>query len=271
MSNPDAATTSGAASGKALQTVKQRSAPNAIKLFSGWFCPYAQRAWIALEAKQIDYEYVEVNPYEKPKELLDINPRGLVPALKHNDFNLYESLIIVDYIDEAFPSHPFLPPLSPSTVRLRATTRFWANHIDKIIPAGFIGILLNQEHEKQAEAAQNLLTTIKEFAENALGKTNPDGGLFLPSEELSLVDITFAPFAIRFEIVLKHYRGFSVPDGPELAWKRYAKWVEAIKKHPAVAATLSDSERYLQSYQRYADGTAQSKAAQAVRGGKTIY
>ena len=177
----------------------------------------------------------------------------------------------MDYIDEAFPTHTFLPPLSQSAAQLRATVRFWANHIDKTIPTGFIGILLHQDPEKQAESAKTLLTSIKEFAENGLLKSNPTGALFLPSEELSLVDIAFAPFAIRFENVLKHYRNFSVPDGPELAWKRYAKWVEAVKRHPAVAATVSDEDRYLQSYSRYADGTAQSKAAQAVRDGKTIY
>ncbi|KAJ3042894.1 hypothetical protein HDV00_006456 [Rhizophlyctis rosea] len=265
------------ATGRALQTVQKRSAPSALQFFSGWFCPYAQRTWIALEAKEIDYQYIEVNPYEKPKTLLDINPRGLVPALKHHTFPLYESLITVDYIDEAFPSHPFLPPLSPSTAPLRAQTRFWTNHIDKTIIPPFMRFLLAQEPDKQAEARDELIANIKEFAGNGLGKINPSGALFLPdssgdsTESLSLPDIALAPFAIRIEIVLKHYRNFELPTGPEEAWGRYNKWVEAVKAHPAVAATVSDTEKYLESYKRYADGSANSKVAQAVRSGKTIY
>lgn len=49
------------------------------------YSPFVQRVWIALEAKGYDYEYVEIDPYQKPKMLTDINPRGLVPALKHGE------------------------------------------------------------------------------------------------------------------------------------------------------------------------------------------
>jgi len=39
-----------------------------------------QRAWIVLEEKKAQYQYVEIQPYHKPKELLDVNPKGLVPV-----------------------------------------------------------------------------------------------------------------------------------------------------------------------------------------------
>ena len=42
--------------------------PPPLRLYSSWFCPYAQRAWIALEIKKAEYEYVEINPYEDPKD-----------------------------------------------------------------------------------------------------------------------------------------------------------------------------------------------------------
>jgi len=44
-----------------------------------------QRVWIALEVKGINYQYIEVDPYKKPANLLEINPRGLVPAVKHGE------------------------------------------------------------------------------------------------------------------------------------------------------------------------------------------
>ena len=47
-------------------TIKARSSNQnaSLKFYSSWFCPYAQRVWIALEEKGIDYQYIEINPYE---------------------------------------------------------------------------------------------------------------------------------------------------------------------------------------------------------------
>ena len=46
----------------------------------------------------------EVDPYKKPKDLLEVSPKGLVPALKLNDHNppkaLNESTVILEYLEE---------------------------------------------------------------------------------------------------------------------------------------------------------------------------
>src|SRR5271169_2686361 len=79
------------ASGKALETVQAHAGASHLKCFFSWFCPYVQhwqraltdkvqRAWIAVEEKQADYEYIEIQPYHKTKQLLDVNPKGLVPV-----------------------------------------------------------------------------------------------------------------------------------------------------------------------------------------------
>ena len=51
-------------------------------LHSAWFCPFAQRTWIALVHKKVDFVYKEQDLRNKSPELLTINPRGLVPALE---------------------------------------------------------------------------------------------------------------------------------------------------------------------------------------------
>ena len=60
--------------------------------------PFVQRVWISLEAKNIAYQYVEVDPYKKPASLLELNPRGLVPALRHGSFSCYESTVLMEYV-----------------------------------------------------------------------------------------------------------------------------------------------------------------------------
>ncbi|KAJ3295311.1 hypothetical protein HK104_002829 [Borealophlyctis nickersoniae] len=269
------------ATGLALKTVEAHSMSSSnLHFFCAWYCPYAQRVWIALEVKGLDYRYIEINPYAKPKELLDINPRGLVPAVKHGNTNLLESTIILEYLDEAFPSSPqLLPPIPHSggeneiqvAAAARANVRVWANHVDKKICPAFFKLLMTQDAEGQAEAAKNLEESVKEFAEGGLLKSNPAGRFFLPSDHLSYVDVMLAPFALRFLIVLPHYRSFSFPSpSTSPVWARWHKWVEAVKNHPSVAKTVSEDVQYVLSYRRYAEGTAKSQVADAVRAGKAL-
>ena len=73
-----------------------------------------QRVWIALELKGLPYQYIEIDPYQKTDELLQINPRGLVPALRHGDWSCYESTVLLDYVSVLFsPSHAQTHTLPP--------------------------------------------------------------------------------------------------------------------------------------------------------------
>jgi len=65
---------------------------NKPSLYKSWFCPYAQRAWIALLAKGVDFEEVEHDPYNKSEDWLKISPRGLIPVIVHNGRYWYYNL-----------------------------------------------------------------------------------------------------------------------------------------------------------------------------------
>ena len=65
--------------------------------------PFVQRVWIALEAKGIPYQYIEVDPYKKPETLLEVNPRGLVPAIRHGNWGCYESTVLLEYVCSSSP------------------------------------------------------------------------------------------------------------------------------------------------------------------------
>ncbi len=62
--------------------------------------PFVQRVWIALELKGLAYQYIEVDPYKKPQALLDVNPRGLVPAIRHGDWGCGESTVLMEYVSQ---------------------------------------------------------------------------------------------------------------------------------------------------------------------------
>lgn len=51
-----------------------------------------------MEVKAMTYQYVEVDPYKKPESLMEVNPRGLVPSLRHGDWACYESTVLMEYV-----------------------------------------------------------------------------------------------------------------------------------------------------------------------------
>lgn len=51
-----------------------------------------------MEIKGLTYQYVEVDPYKKPEALMEVNPRGLVPALRDGDWSCHESTVLMEYV-----------------------------------------------------------------------------------------------------------------------------------------------------------------------------
>ena len=66
-----------------------------MKLYSAWYCPFAQRAWMALEHKGIDFDYVEVDPYDKTEWWLAAS-RGsaMVPVIVRSNEGAEESTVL---------------------------------------------------------------------------------------------------------------------------------------------------------------------------------
>ncbi|KAL8933254.1 MAG: hypothetical protein Q9211_005883 [Gyalolechia sp. 1 TL-2023] len=251
------------ATGDALLTVKKHSKEHDLKLYGSCFCPWVQRVWISLQFKGLGYQYIEIDPYNKPEPLMAINPRGLVPALKHGDWGCYESTVLMEYLEDLNTGHPLFPLGDP---RLRAHCRLWADHVSsnlrpacavlpacqlnvvahkvtrKVIPA-FYAYLQAQEGPKQVENA----TKLQDEIFTLIGAAHPSGPYFLGTE-MSYVDVQFAPWVIRMRKVLTPYRGWPQPE----AGSRWASWVDAIENNPHVKATTSTDDLYIDSYERYA-------------------
>ncbi|KAF2668041.1 glutathione S-transferase [Microthyrium microscopicum] len=246
------------ATGQALQTVEKHSTDHDLKLYGSCFCPFVQRVWISLEHKGLDYQYIEVDPYAKPKSLLDVNPRGLVPALRHGDWGCYESTVLMEYLEDLNQGEPLLP----SDPKARAHSRLWADHINrKIIPL-FYRYLQEQDISKQGEQAAEFKKQIDVLVDAA----DPEGPFFL-GNKLGFVDVQFAPWIVRMKKVLVPYRGWPEDDGKG----RWGKWVHAVENDEHVKRTTSDDQLYLDSYERYAENRPNtSEVSKAINEGRGL-
>ncbi|KAH9328644.1 hypothetical protein KI387_000752, partial [Taxus chinensis] len=162
-----------------------------IKLLTLWASPYGMRALIGLEEKGIHYESVEQNLQNKSPLLLQMNPiHKKVPVLIHGGRPVAESLILLQYIDETWPSSnstAFLP-CDPYD---RAIARFWADFLDNKVCYPGMQIFRTKGEEQdaaKAEFLQNLL-----LAEGELNGKDYFGG-----DKFGLVDIALIPFISWF-------------------------------------------------------------------------
>ncbi|VAH85843.1 unnamed protein product [Triticum turgidum subsp. durum] len=150
-----------------------------VKVMSTFGSIYGHRPEVALRLKGIPYELLlEDLPNNKSELLLTCNPvHKLVPVLLHGDRSICESLIIVEYIDEAFKG----PPLLPAEPYERATARFWAQFIDQKFARPFWMSICMADGDKEEEE--------EDFLKEAKANLLLLEGQLKGEEEISGVDL----------------------------------------------------------------------------------
>ena len=186
-----------------------------VRLYSYWRSSAAYRVRIALNLKGLPYETVPVHlardggEHHRPA-FNDLNPQELVPVLLHGNRILRQSMAIMEYLDETFPS----PPLMPATARDRQRVRMIAQSIAcDIHPLNNLRVL--QFFEKtwsvpQAERDEWVRHWIR-IGFDALEDTladNPSTGTFCDGEQPTMADCCLVPQvfnAERFGIEMAPY------------------------------------------------------------------
>ena len=172
--------------------------------------------------------------------------------LDHDGKILRESLLIVDYVNEAFPGAS-LYPASPFDKYL---SRLIVSEADSTLIGPFYTALKNQDRSKDAEYSAKVLGGIKKLNDWLL-KTNPKGTFFF-GDDLTYADIAMAPFAERV-VLVEEYRQIQVPDTEE--YRRFLTWRNAVLAHPDVASTLVPKEDLIAGYVDYSLGVENGKLA----------
>jgi len=158
-----------------------------MTLFSSPTCFYSHRTRLVLAEKNISVEVVNVEGPDLPEDLLDLNPYHSVPTLIDRDLVLYDSRVIIEYLDERFP-HPPLMPVDPVT---RAQFRLALYRIEKDWYSLAEQLEAASENKQAARTRKILQESISASAEVFSAKR------FFLSDEFSLVDCSIAPILWR--------------------------------------------------------------------------
>jgi len=194
-----------------------------MTLFSAPDEPASHRTRIVLAEKGLGIEIVNVTPGRFPEDLLDLNPDHSLPTLVDRDLVLYDSRVIMEYLDERFP-HPPLMPVDPVS---RAQMRLALHRIER----DWYGLATRITREGDRDGAQHRKDLRELILQSAdIFKVKP----FFLSDEFSLVDATIAPIfwrLPRWDIELPK-------DQPALL-----KYANRIFSRPGFRLSLSDTEQ----------------------------
>jgi RNA polymerase-associated protein len=143
-----------------------------------------------LAEKNISIDVIDVEGGHLPEDLIDLNPYHNLPTLVDRDLVLYDSRVIIEYLDERFPHPPLMPvdPVSRAQFRLALyrIERDWYTLADE---------MQTVTDRKQAARLR------KQLEESIVGSADVFGAKrFFLSDEFSLVDCTIAPILWRLPV-----------------------------------------------------------------------
>jgi glutathione S-transferase len=194
----------------------------APKLISHKLCPYVQRAVIALTEKGVPFERIDIDLANKPDWFLKISPLGKTPVLVVGDKAIFESAVILEYLEETQPS-----ALHPVDALDRAEHRGWIEFGSAVLNdiAGFYAA--KDEATLKAKAAQ-LEQKFARLEARIVAAPWFDG------EKFSLVDAVFGP-VFRYFDVFDEIGDFGILAGkPKLA-----QWRKNLAARPSVRGAVS--------------------------------
>ncbi len=157
-----------------------------MTLFTSPTCALSHCARLVLHEKGVTAAIEFFDPAEPPEDVLEINPTGASPTLVERDLVLYDSRIIMEYLDERFP-HPPLHQMDPVS---RANSRMIIKRIDQDWYQ-LLHEIQNSGEKKSARA--------KKMLKESLIAAAPifESQLYFMSDEYSLIDCTMAPLLWR--------------------------------------------------------------------------
>ncbi|MBV6474709.1 MAG: glutathione S-transferase [Rhodocyclaceae bacterium] len=121
-----------------------------MKLIGSLTSPYARKARIVLAEKKIEYEFVLDNPWDAASGVPRLNPLGKVPVLVlDDDSTLFDSRVIVEYLDGVSPNNRLLPAAGRERIRVKR----WEALADGVLDAAVAAFLEAKRPKKERSAS----------------------------------------------------------------------------------------------------------------------
>ncbi|PLW82926.1 stringent starvation protein A [Kineobactrum sediminis] len=206
-----------------MSVVARRSS---MTFFSDSTSQYSHRVRIVLAEKGVTVDLIESDGAHPPPQLADLNPYNSLPTLVDRDLVLYESKVMMEYLDERFPHPPLLPvyPVARAESRLYIyrIERDWCSLVDSILHSRSENVVTKATKELR----EGILGIAPIFAEKP----------FFMNEEFTLVDCCLAPILWRLPAL-------GVDIRPSKQSKPLLAYMDSLFNRESFQESLSEQER----------------------------
>ena len=190
----------------------------------------ARRVWVTLLEKNLEFESIvlKLNGDQFQTDFLAINPFHHIPVLIDEDFKVFESLAILDYLEAKYPNPSFMPNNARDIATVRTIELVTVNEFP---PASIV--LMKEmldvpvETQKVEQAKQTMATTLQYFEDNLVADR-----LYFVGEQLTYADIVAGTAVAAIPNL-----GISLEPYPKLS-----KWVNNLNQRSSWQQTASSPE-----------------------------
>jgi glutathione S-transferase len=210
-----------------------------LKLYTFKLCPFAHRVRIALTEKGLNYEQIEIDLKNKPADFTKISPLGRVPFLVHGTNKVWESAVILEYLEDAFPDAALMPE-DPAD---RAKVRLWIDFANARLFAATHRLIFTTDEAARQQLTAEMVEGVRILERE--GMRNGQGP-YLLGAQFTLADVALYPW---FEQVntLEKFSTFKMPEDSI----GIRKWQKAVAARPHVMSCARSDNFYAQWYQHY--------------------
>lgn len=215
-----------------------------ILLWEHPLSPYAQKVKIALRLKGLDFEAQIPTGLgaDQVERLAAANPRSEVPTLEHEGAHLFDSTVILEYLEDRYPEPSLLPSSPLARARARTVEDVMDTHYEAINwGLGEIHYFQRAEgavREDLLAAAARQTQALQRWLEQELRE-----GRWFQGESFGWADLSVVPY-------LNGSVGFGLGPEPGSA---LAAWLERANDLPEVAATAQEAADAVAGMQQVAD------------------
>jgi RNA polymerase-associated protein len=199
---------------------------SSMTFYSDPSCHYSHRVRIVLAEKGVTVDIVSIDDNVIPEEVLEINPYASLPTLVDRDLALYETKVMMEYLDERFP-HPPLLPVYPVA---RALSRQFMHRIEKDCCVQVDNILSDESSKDVEEARKELRDSLVSIA--PIFTELP----YFMSEDFTLVDCCLGPILWRLSSL-----GIKLPNNRQT--KPLHDYMQRLFERESLQESLSELEK----------------------------